>query len=132
MTRKLSVGHRLVLPAVCCLLAGAMLACGAKGGVDGKWVAQVPAREGQTRETTFNFKSEGNTLTGSVSGRGGDTPISAGQINGDEISFTVTANFRDNEVKLLYKGKVSGNEIHFTRTREGGDQPPQEFIAKRA
>jgi hypothetical protein len=132
MTRKLSVVHRLVLPAVCSLLAGAMLACAAKGGVDGKWVAQLPAREGQTRETTFNFKAEGNKLTGTVSGRQGDTPISDGQINGDEISFTVTANFRDNEVKLLYKGKVSGNEIHFTRTREGGDQPPQEFIAKKA
>lgn len=132
MTRTLSVGHRFVLLSFCSLLAGAMLACGAKGGVNGKWVAQLPAREGQTRETTFNFKAEGNKLTGTVSGRQGDTPISDGQINGDEISFTVTANFRDNEVKLLYKGKVSGNEIHFTRTREGGDQPPQEFTAKRA
>ena len=132
MTRRLSVGHRFVLLSFCSLLAGAMLACGPKGGVNGKWVAQLPAREGQTRETTFNFKAEGNKLTGTVSGRQGDTPISDGQINGDEISFTVTANFRDNEVKLLYKGKVSGNEIHFTRTREGGDQPPQEFTAKRA
>ena len=132
MSRKLSVVHRFVLLCVCTLLAGAMLACGAKGGVNGKWIAQLPAREGQTRETTFNLKAEGNKLTGTVSGRQGDTPISDGQINGDEISFTVTANFRDNEVKLLYKGKVSGNEIHFTRTREGGDQPPQEFTAKRA
>src|SRR4030095_2837874 len=132
MTRKLSVSHRSILLSVCSLLACAMLACAAKGGVDGKWIAQLPAREAQTRETTFNFKADGNKLTGTVSGRQGDTPISDGQINGDELSFTVTASFRDNEVKLHYKGKLSGNEIHFTRTREGGDQPPQEFTAKRA
>lgn len=131
MTRKLSVVHRVVLLSVCSLLAGAMLACAAKGGVNGKWIAQVPAREGQTRESTFNFKADGNKLTGTVSGRQGDNPISDGEINGDEISFTVTADFRGNEVKLLYKGKLAGNEIHFTRTREGGDQPAQEFTAKR-
>jgi hypothetical protein len=100
--------------------------------VNGKWVAQLPAREGQTRETTFNLKAEGNKLTGTVSGRQGDNPISDGEINGDEISFMVTADFRGNEVKMHYKGKVSGDEIKFTRTREGGDQPPQEFVAKRA
>ena len=100
--------------------------------INGKWVAQVPGREGQTRETTFNFKVEADKLTGTVSGRQGDTPFSDGKINGDDISFTVTANFGGNEVKLLYKGKIAGDEIKFTRTREGGDQPGQEFTAKRA
>jgi hypothetical protein len=32
---------------------------------------------------------------------------------------------------LNYKGKVSGDEIKMVRTREGGDQPGQEFVAKR-
>jgi hypothetical protein len=132
MTQTFSRSHVIVLLLAFSLLSAAMLACGAKGGVNGRWVAQLPAREGQTREATFNLKAEGNKLTGTVSGRQGDNPISDGQINGDEISFTVTANFCGNEVKLLYKGKVAGNEIHFTRTREGGDQPPQEFTARRA
>jgi hypothetical protein len=101
------------------------------GDVSGKWVAQVPGREGQTRETTFNFKVEGDKLTGTVSGRQGDNPISDGKIAGDEISFTVVASFGGNEVKLLYKGKVAGDEISFTRTREGGSQPGTEFTAKR-
>lgn len=117
----------------CSLVGLAIMACGKPGGINGKWVAQVPGREGQTRETTFNFKADGNKLTGTVSGRQADNPIADGQINGDDISFTVTASFGGNEVKLLYKGKVSGNEIHFTRIREGGgDQPPQEFTAKKA
>jgi hypothetical protein len=99
--------------------------------ITGKWTAQVPTRDGQTRETTFNFKVDGNKLTGTVSGRQGDNPISDGKIDGDEVSFTVALNIGGSNVKLVYKGKVSGDEIKFTRTREGGDQPGQEFTAKR-
>ena len=121
---------RIALLTVCFMLAGIALVYAAD--VNGKWVAQVPGRDGQTRETTFNFKVEGDKLTGTVSGRQGDTPFSDGKINGDDISFTVTANFGGNEVKLLYKGKIAGDEIKFTRTRDGGTQPGQEFTAKRA
>jgi len=100
--------------------------------VSGKWTAQVPGRNGQTRDATFNFKADGNTLTGTVSGRMGDMPIADGKIDGDAISFTQTLEFNGNTVKLLYKGTVSGDEIKFTRTREGGEGEPQTFTAKRA
>ena len=99
--------------------------------VTGKWTAQVPGRGGQTRETTFNFKVAGDTLTGTVSGRQGDTPISDGKVKGDDISFVVKMSFGGNDVKVDYKGKVSGDEIKFTVTREGGQQA-QEYTAKRA
>jgi hypothetical protein len=80
------------------------------GDVSGKWTAQVPGRDGQPQETTFTFTVEGDKLTGAVSGRQGDT------------------------IKQLYKGKVSGEEIKFTRSVEGGqgNRPPVEFTAKKA
>lgn len=121
---------RIAFFSVCFVLAAIAIVYAAD--VNGKWVAQVPGRDGQTREMTFNFKAEADKLTGTVSGRQGDTPFSDGKINGDDISFTVTANLGGNEVKFLYKGKVAGEEIKFTRAREGGDQPGQEFTAKRA
>lgn len=132
LSTKLSAGSLCA----CALVSLFTLAC-SSGGINGKWIGQLPGRDGQTRETTFNFKAEGNKLTGTVSGRQGDTPISDGEINGEDISFTVTANFRGNEVKVLYKGKLAGKEIKFTRSREGGgegvnDQPPLEFTAKKA
>lgn len=99
--------------------------------VSGKWVAQVPGRGGETREATFTFKVDGNQLTGSVSGRRGDVAISDGKIDGDDISFTQVMEFNGNQMKLLYKGKVSGGEIKFTRQREGGERSV-EFTAKRA
>jgi len=121
---------RIAFLTVCFVLAGIAVVYAAD--VNGKWVAQVPGRDGQTREMTFNFKVEADKLTGTVSGRQGDTPFSDGKISGDDISFTMTANFQGTEVKLLYKGKIAGDEIKFTRTRESGDQPGQEFTAKRA
>jgi hypothetical protein len=99
--------------------------------VSGKWVAQMPGRGGETREATFTFKVDGDQLTGSVSGRRGDMPISDGKIDGDDISFTQVMEFNGNQMKLLYKGKVSSDEIKFTRQREGAERSV-EFTAKRA
>jgi hypothetical protein len=98
--------------------------------VNGKWVAQVPGRGGQTQDVTFNFKAEGDQLTGTVTSRRGETNISDGKVQGDEISFVQVMEFNGNQVKLVYKGKVSGDEIKFSRQREGGERT-QEFTAKR-
>ena len=96
----------------------------------GRWIAKTEGRQG-TVETIFNFKAEGTTLTGTVSSRQGETAISEGKIEGDDISFVVIRNSRGNQRKLLYKGKVSGDEIKFTRETEGATGQPREFIAKR-
>jgi hypothetical protein len=121
---------RVILLAITLTIVVAALVWAAD--VSGKWTAQVPGRGGQTRETTFNFKVDGEKLTGTISGMQGDIPISDGKVKGDEISFIVTMSFGGNDIKMTYKGKVSGDEIKFTRTREGSEQPPQEFTAKRA
>ena len=122
--------YRMVFFAAAFVLAAVALAWAAD--VNGKWVAQVPGRGGQTRETTFTFKVDDGKLTGSVSGMQGEAPISDGVIKGDDISFTQTFNPPQGDpIKVTYKGKVSGDEIKFTRVREGGSQPPTEFTAKR-
>jgi hypothetical protein len=99
--------------------------------VTGKWVAQVQGRNGQAQDVTFDFKVNGDQLSGTVTGARGESQISDGKVDGDTISFTQTFNANGNDMKIMYKGKVSGDEIHFTRQREGGNRP-QEFTAKRA
>jgi hypothetical protein len=99
--------------------------------VNGKWTAQVPGRGGEAREATFTFKADGAQLTGSMTGPRGEVQISDGRVDGDNISFSEVLEFNGNQVKLLFKGKVSGDEIKFTREREGGNRT-QEFTAKRA
>jgi hypothetical protein len=66
-------------------------------------------------ETTFNFKVEGTTLTGTMASTRGESTISEGKVNGDEISFVVVRKMGENEMKTTWKGKVSGDEIKFTR-----------------
>jgi len=116
-------------PVILLLLLAAMSAWAAD--VSGKWVAQVPGRNGQTREVTFNLKADGGTLTGTVTTMRGEAPISDGKIDGDNISFSQTLEFNGNSVKLMYKGTISGDEIKFTREREGGRGQGAEFTAKR-
>ena len=120
---------RVVISAALLVLAAIAVAWAAN--IDGKWVAQVPGQGGQTRETTFTFKAEGEKLTGTVTGRQGEVAIENGVIKGDDISFSQTFNAQGNTIKLLYKGKLSGDEIKLTRTVEGMDRPPSEFVAKR-
>lgn len=115
------------------LLLGMLALTAMAADVSGKWTAQVPGRGGQTREQTFNLKVDGSTLTGTVSGRMGDTPIAEGKVDGDQISFSQTMEFNGNSVKLVYKGTISGDEIKFTRMRDGADGgQAQTFTAKRA
>ncbi len=99
--------------------------------VTGKWIAQVPGRNGETHETAFNLKADGAQLTGTMTTQRGEQQISDGKIDGDTVSFSVVMNFNGNQMKFLYKGKVAGDQIQFTRQREGGDRT-QEFTAKRS
>ncbi|MBI1764898.1 MAG: hypothetical protein HYR56_26100 [Acidobacteria bacterium] len=104
--------------------------------VNGKWTAEVPGRQGAMQTMTMTFKAEGSKLTGTVSGQQGDTAISDGKVEGNDISFTVVREFNGNSIKQVFKGKLAGDEIKFTRSTEGAPggqaRPPVEFTAKRA
>jgi len=124
----------VMLASVLLVIAVAALAA----DISGKWVAQVPGRQGNTMEMTFNFKVAGGKLTGTVSSQRGDQEISEGKVSGEDVSFATVMSFGGNDIKWVYKGKITGAEIKFTRSIEGGDfggrgpMPPTEFVAKRA
>jgi hypothetical protein len=98
--------------------------------VTGTWKASTETPNG-TFETTFVFKVDGAKLTGTTSNQMmGETAISEGKIDGDNLSFVVNASFNGNEVKLNYKAKASGNEMKITLELPGGDRT-FEMIAKK-
>jgi hypothetical protein len=82
--------------------------------VNGKWVYEMTTPNGDKRQGTLNLTAEGEKLTGTVSGMRGETPISEGKISGDDISFAVVRSRDGQEFKMLYKGKVVGNELKLT------------------
>jgi hypothetical protein len=96
--------------------------------VTGKWTGEVEGRNGK-RPITMNLKADGATLTGTVTARNADTPISDGKIDGDNISFAMTFEGNNGKVTINYKGTVSGDEIKFTRTM---GERTTDFTVKRA
>jgi len=99
--------------------------------VSGTWKAATETPHGNI-ETTFKFKADGEKLTGSTSNQFmGETAISEGRIDGDNISFTVNASFNGNDLKLNFKGKLAADELKLTLEIPGRDAPI-EMTAKRA
>lgn len=112
--------------ALTCILA--MIASAAD--VTGKWKAESTGPDGQTRTTNLTLKADGEALTGTISGRGGDTAISEGKISGDDISFVVVRNMQGQDMKIAYKGTVAGDEIKMS-VQFRPDAPARELVFKR-
>ena len=99
--------------------------------VSGKWTGEMQGRNG-SRPVTLELKADGSNLTGSMSGaQGRQSEIKDGKVDGDNVSFVVVNNFNGNEMKMMYKGKVAGDELKLSVTREGADQT-REVTLKRA
>jgi len=98
--------------------AAAMMAA----DIAGEWKATAEGPNG-TMERTFSLKVDGAKLTGeTVSSFVGKSTIEEGKVDGDSFSFVITAKFQDNEMKLHYKGKVTGKDtIALTSQIAGGE-----------
>jgi hypothetical protein len=98
--------------------------------VSGTWTASFDTQVGQ-QTYTYTFKVDGGKLTGTAKSNLGEGTITNGTVNGDDITFTENLTYQDQMLQIVYKGKISGDEIKFTRTvAEGFD--PENLVAKRA
>jgi hypothetical protein len=93
--------------------------------VDGKWSGTIT---GMDMTVSFNFKANGNVLTGTHIVNGTETPIKEGKIDGNNISFTVALDMGGQESKIVHKGVVSADQIKMTYEMMG---QPGEIILKR-
>jgi hypothetical protein len=90
-------------------LLAAGIACGAD--IDGKWEGELDMM-GQTMPVSYNFKADGNVLTGTTPGmQGEEMELQDGKIDGNNISFSIVFDMMGQETKIDYKGVVEGNEI---------------------
>src|SRR5215831_4245114 len=104
----------------------------AAASVAGKWQAEFDTQVGK-QKYVYDFKVDGEKLTGraigDIGGEKSDTEITKGKVNGNEISFLETVKFQGQEVPVNYNGKVSGDEIKFTR--KVADVATEDMVAKR-
>ncbi len=98
--------------------------------ITGNWKGSAETPNG-TIERTFTFKVDGTNLTGETTSQMmGKSTIENGKVDGDNVSFTITVKFQDNDMKLNYLGKVNGNEIKFHVEGANGG-PSIDYVVKK-
>jgi hypothetical protein len=116
---------RLTVATLALLLSAAALA----QGVTGKWTADIDTPVG-VQNYTYEFKLDGEKLTGSAKSQLSGSPITEGTVKGNTISFVETLTYQDMTMRVTYTGTISGDQIKFTRTV--GDFGSEDFVAKRS
>jgi len=102
--------------------------------VTGTWKADFDTQRG-VQKYTFTLKQEGTNVTGKVKAELTDSKreldLKEGTITGDTVKFVEPLQIQDNEVRVVFTGKISsdGNEIKFSRAV--GDFGTTESTAKR-
>jgi len=86
---------------------------------------------GTTVSLTFNLKTNGATVTGTIDGLPTEaSEIKEGKIDGDSITFWSMTEYQGSPVKLVYKGKIDGDKISFTMGTDDGGWST-DLVAKR-
>ena len=100
--------------------------------VSGTWKAEFNTQRG-LQKYTFTLKQDGTKVTGKANvereGEKREAELKEGKVEGETVTFVEALKFQDNDIRIVYTGTISGNEIKFTR--KVGDFATEEFVAKR-
>lgn len=89
--------------------------------ISGKWAGTIVTPDGQDIAVTYNFKVDGDRLTGTADSPAGSVSVDEGKIDGDKFSFKVNVSGTD----YPHTGKIyadslamdidfGGTKSHFT------------------
>ncbi len=100
--------------------------------VTGTWKADFDTPRG-LQKYTFTLKQDGTALTGKITaeldGQKREADVKEGKVADDTVTFVEILVVQDNELRIDFTGKVSGDAIKFTR--KVGDFGSTESTAKR-
>ena len=96
--------------------------------ITGQWTATFNTQVGE-QHYTYTFKVDGEKLTGTAKSDNGTTDIQNGTVKGDDVSFVENLDSQGQKLAITYTGKISGDEIKFTRDVAGAAK--EDLVAKR-
>ena len=100
--------------------------------VTGVWSAEFETQIG-VQKYTYTLKQDGDKITGransEIAGEKREVELKEGRLQAETVTFVEVFEFQGNEIRIEYKGKVSGDEIQFTRNV--GEFATEQFVAKR-
>jgi hypothetical protein len=118
-----------VAGAAALLTLAAWSAFAADAGITGTWTASFDSQVGQ-QTYTYTFKVEGDKLTGHSKSNLGESELTEGKVDKDNVHFIENLDYQGMPLRIVYAGKiVSADEIKFKRDVAG--QGGEEFSAKR-
>lgn len=110
-------------------LVFALVASALAADITGTWKASFDTQIG-VQNYMYTFKVEGSKLTGHAKSEYADVDIQEGTIKGDDITFVESFDFQGMPIRIVYKGKISGDEIKLSRNV--ADIATEEAVAKRS
>ncbi len=100
--------------------------------IDGKWKAEFDTQVG-VQKYVYELKLEGDKLTGKATferaEQKGTVDLLEGKVTKDEVTFVEILNYQGNEIRIVYKGKLAGDELKLSRAV--GEFATEELVAKR-
>jgi enterochelin esterase-like enzyme len=100
--------------------------------ITGTWKAEFDTQIG-LQKYTFTFTQDGNKITGGavsdIEGEKKEVELREVKLDADTISFVEILPFHNTDIRISYKGKISDDEIKFTRNV--ADFATEELVAKR-
>ena len=86
------------------------------------WTGQIPTRNNDTQEISFQFVQEGSKISGKLYGDYRSMPVIEGKLSGNVIAFIVPsqeqAGNQINETRFRFSGRMVDGKIELTRERE--------------
>jgi hypothetical protein len=94
--------------------------------VMGTWSGEVELPDGRRLPFGAHLTVDGDTVTGTLEGLGGETDpvIQNGLLDGNTVTFSAVRQIQGEPVTFHYTGELAGARMKFTILREGTDNPP--------
>lgn len=96
---------------ICCFLAS----FAAIADFSGMWTGTLKTDTGEVYPLLYNFKVDGDKLTGTAKTPKGDLPIDDGKITGTDFKFTVTLG----DVEIEHTGKFYDDSVSVDIAADG-------------
>ena len=98
--------------------------------INGKWSAAFHTGGGDEKYV-YTFTLNGEALTGTAKNERGEVAITDGSVKGDVVTFVETLTTANGPFKILYVGKISGDQIAFTRHVGTPEFATEQMVATR-